>query len=193
MAEFERDQLIRELLGSSSSVELHVAQYFRVRKPWEEVRLILERNGLKNSAFDPAFTPIEVVEQMWEDQYLTEQGMFTFRPSVLVLGHTSESLEIPADQLWRMRQYFSDSKTGEMLPLTTNLGAPLIHSGSRGPQTYEIVNKGSETIEINIADMICVADVFQLKGPSLGAMVGKKGTFSTQIPGRIEIGKPKRW
>jgi deoxycytidine triphosphate deaminase len=190
MRSFEREQILRETLGSTSSIDLHLATYFRVRKPWVEIQVILGQNGLSATAFDPIMTPPEVVEQMWEERHTDETGIFTFEPGVLVLGHTLESVKIPDDAFWRMRQYFTSGQTNEILPLTTNVGAPLLHPGSQGPQTYEIVNESNLPLKVNISDLVSTADVFKLSAPSLIAQNKSRGTFRVQTTGKIDLGIP---
>jgi hypothetical protein len=188
MNEFESTQAAeKELFGHNSTIDLHLASYFRVRKPWVEIQAILRNNGLPDTALDLLMTPLGVLEQMWTDETADKNGMFTFQPGVLILGHTSENVEIPADKSWRMRQYFID-KNRTVLPLTTNVGAPFLHPGSRGPQTYEIINKSDFPITFNISDLICITDVSNLSGPSYGALNQSKSVFSVQKPNKISLG-----
>jgi hypothetical protein len=184
----EREREILETFRPEKTVDLHLANYFRVRKPWYQIQIILMRHKMDTRFFDPFNTPPSVSEEMWNDEFADANGNFTFRPNgALHLAHTVEELEIPGDESWRMRQYFVNEKTGEMLPLTTNISAPVLHPGASGPMTYEIINQSREPITVNTADLVCKTDIYKLIDEMKNAK-SHKSTFSHQERGRIALG-----
>ena len=87
-----------------------------------------------------------------------------------------------------MEEFFIAESTGEKLPLTTNIGAPLVHPGSRGPQTFEIINMGAIPLRISVKDLICIAQVFRLKQPSVAAQRNMSKGFTNQLASEILLG-----
>lgn len=183
-----------EKTGEKPVVRLHLASYFRVMKSKEEQEGILISHGLE-PVYDPVRITPDINEELWEDQYTDKNGFFTFLPRRLVLGHTLESIKVPANIALVMREFFYSERTGKILELTTNCGAPLIHPGSTGPQTYEIINRSDQPLSVRVSELICFLDVHLFIGPSVFAQrkLSKSG-FSKQIPGKIELGNPgKDW
>lgn len=165
--------------------KFHLASYFLVQKGGWEITEILRAHGL-GPYYDPIMTPLEVRQKLWDKATANEEGFFTFPPQKLILGHTLESIVVAANCSLRMRDYFVLEETGETLPLKTNLGAPLIHPGSCGPQIYEIYNKSFTPITVPIAELICPVDVFALKYPSPWR---GGGNFRVQKKGKIALGE----
>ena len=175
-----------EIPPTARKFNFHVANYFLVRKPVDEETEVLGAHGLNPYVYDPVMTPLEVKRLLWDQGVTDAEGFFTFYPSRMVLGHTAESIIIPLNRTLRMRDRFVSKETGQEIPLTTNLGAPLLHAGSRGPQTYEIINESRTPLRIKVADLMCLADVFQLTGevlPRDGA-----SSFGEQKVGEISVG-----
>ena len=180
-------------LGEKPTVRLHLASYFRVRKSGYEIEKVLTSHGLE-SVYDPARITPEINEELW--RYKEAVGsFFTFLPQRLTLGHTAENIMVPVNISLSMKKSFYSEKTGEILPLTTNLGAPLIHPGSTGPQTYEIINTSSKPLNVRVSEIICFLDVNYLGNlPILTQQELSKGEFSNQKPGEIKLGNPgKDW
>lgn len=175
-------------------IRLHLASYFRVSKTRQEKEKIFISHGLK-PVYDPVRITPEIEEEFWEDGFADKDGFFTFPPKRLILGHTLESIEVPANIALVMREFFYSEKTGKILPLTTNCGAPLIHPGSTGPQTYEIINTSNQPLSVRVSKLISYLDVDYLSEPSVLAQQSmSKGTFSVQTPGKIDLGNPgKDW
>jgi len=175
-------------------IRLHLASYFRVSRTKQEKNKIYASYGLK-AIYDPVRITPEINEKLWEYQYADKKGFFTFLPQRLILGHTLESIEVPANISLKMREFFYSEKTRKVLPLTTNLGAPLIHPGSTGPQTYEIINKSNRPLNLRVSQLICDLDVEYLNESSILAQQKlSKGQFSNQNPGEIKLGDPgKDW
>lgn len=167
-------------------VYLHVATYFKVRKDKLEQDRIFRAHGLA-PCYDPVRITPEIEEELWEDRNADRDGAFTFPPQTLVLGHTREWIIVPTNISLIMRDRFRTKEAGEVLPLTTNLGAPLIHPGSIGPQTYEIYNESQEALKVYVNNLVCVADIDFLTGHSVIAQ-NKRGNFSDQEPGKIKVG-----
>lgn len=181
---------IVENTGIGPIVRLHLASYFRVSKTGREQRKIYISHGLE-PIYDPVRVAPEMQEELWEDGSADSNGFFTFPPRRLILGHTLESIRVPADISLRMREFFYSEKTGRILPLTTNWGAPLIHPGSTGPQTYEIINQSDQPLSMSISELICHLDVDHLSGPSVLAQQKlSNGKFGDQKKGKIELGGP---
>ena len=185
----ERNRVERELLDPVRTIELGVEPYFRVRKSWPEIQNILQENGLPSDAYDPVYTPPDVKEQCWEDIFADKDGMFTFEPKKLILGH-SEPVHIPNDEFWIMRPYF-DTVPKIMTRLLTNFTASWLKPGSSGPQTYEIENTSDRTVSINIRMLRCLVDVFEVTPNALQG--DSQGSFHTQEVGKIKLGYPTRW
>lgn len=185
---------IVENTGKKPVIRLHLASYFRVSKSREEQERVLISHGLE-PVYDPVRITPEINEELWEDQYADKNGFFTFFPRRLVLGHTLESIEVPANIALVMREFFYSEKTGKILQLTTNWGAPLIHPGSTGPQTYEIFNMSKQPLSVHVSKLICFLDVEDVIGPSvLPQRKLSKGEFGNQVPGKIKLGNPgKDW
>ena len=185
---------IVENIGQEPIIRLHLASYFRVSKTKEEQRRVYRSHGLR-PCYDPVRVTPEIEEELWEYQYADENGFFTFPPQRLILGHTLESIMVPANMGIRMREFFHSEETGETLPLTTNLSAPLIHPGSTGPQTYEIINKSDQPLKVRVSKLVCDLDVDFFEEPSIIAQQKlSKGQFSDQKRGKIELGDPgKDW
>lgn len=175
-----------EIPSTAREFSFHVANYFLVRKPANEETEVLVAHGLNPYVYDPVMTPLEVRRLLWDQGATDAEGFFTFYPSRMVLGHTAESIIIPLDRTLRMRDRFVSKERGQEVPLTTNWGAPLLHAGSRGPQTYEIVNESRTPLRIKVADLICVADVFQLTGEVLPRDGAR--SFGEQKVGEISVG-----
>ena len=175
-------------------IRLHLASYFRVSKTKQEQEGIYISYGLE-PVYDPVRITPEIEEEFWEDGFVTKDGFFTFPPKRLILGHTLESIEVPANIGLRMREFFYSEKTGKMLPLTTNCGAPLIHPGSTGPQTYEIINTSDQQLNVRVSELFCYLDVDYFGDPSVLAQQNlSRGTFGNQTPGKIKLGNPgKDW
>ena len=175
-------------------IHLHLASYFRVSKTKQEKEKIFAFHGL-DFVYDPVRITPEIEEELWEYQYADKNGLFTFPPKRLILGHTLESIEVPANIGLRMREFFRSEETGEILPLTTNLSAPLIHPGSTGPQTYEIYNTSEQPLIICISKLVCDLDVDFYKRPSIIARQKlSKGRFGDQKKDEIKLGNPgKNW
>lgn len=183
---------IIEKRNGKSIIRLHLASYFRVMRSREEQERILISHGLE-LVYDPVRITPEINEELWKDQYADKNGFFTFLPRRLVLGHTLESIEVPANIALVMREFFYSEKTGEILPLITNCGAPLIHPLSTGPQTYEIFNMSNQPLSVRVSELICFLDVHRVIGPSvLPQQKLSKGEFGDQVPGKIKLGNPGR-
>jgi hypothetical protein len=173
-------------------VRLHLASYFRVHKDKEETEKVFQLHGLE-PVYDPIRITPEINEEFWEDGFVDKDGFFAFPPQRLILGHTLESIEVPASIALKMREFFYSEKTDRTIPLTTNWGAPLIHPGSAGPQTYEIVNMSSQPLKACISDLACFLDVNYLSSSSVRAQQKlSKGEFSNQKRGKIELGNPRK-
>ncbi|MEK7450912.1 MAG: hypothetical protein AAB662_03190 [Patescibacteria group bacterium] len=185
---------IVENAGKKPVVRLHLASYFRVSKTRREQERIYISHGLE-PVYDPVRITPEIQEELWEDRSVDTNGFFTFPPKRLILGHTLENIKVPADIGLRMREFFYSEKTGKILPLTTNWGAPLIHPGSTGPQTYEIFNMSNQPLSVRVAKLICYLDVDYFNEPSVSAQQKmSKGEFGNQVPGKIKLGNPgKDW
>jgi len=175
-------------------IRLHLASYFRVSKTGQEKEKIFISHGLE-PVYDPVRITPEIEEELWEYQYVDENGFFTFPSRRLILGHTLESIIVPANIGLRMREFFHSEKTGRILPLTTNCGAPLIHPGSTGPQTYEIINKSDQPLKVRVSELVCDLDVNYLNiPPVLAQRKLPKGEFGSQEKGKIKLGNPgKDW
>lgn len=179
---------IVEIAGKNPVVRLHLASYFRMQKTGDEIRKILSSHGL-DFAYDPVRITPEIEEELWEDHSTDPDGFFTFLPKRLILGHTLESIKVPANMGLLMREFFYLEETGEILPLTTNCSAPGIHPGSCGPQTYEIINTSDKPLSLRVSDLICYLDVDYLNDPSVLAQQNfPKGEFGNQSPGKIKLG-----
>lgn len=173
-------------------IRLHLASYFRVSKTRQEKEKIFTSHGLE-PVYDPIRITPEIEEELWEYQYVDKNGFFTFPSKRLILGHTSENIMVPANIGLRMREFFRSEETGETLPLTTNLSAPLIHPGSTGPQTYEIYNTSKQPLVVCISKLVCDLDVDFYERPSIIAQQKlSKGQFSNQNPGEIKLGDPRK-
>lgn len=185
---------IVEFKGGIPVVRLHLASYFRVSKTRQEQERVYLSHGLK-PAYDPVKVTLEIQEELWKDRSADQNGSFTFPLKRLILGHTLESIKVPANIGLRMREFFYSEETGEMLPLTTNCTAPLIHPGSTGPQTYEIINKSNQPLSVRVSELICDFDVDYFSEPSISAQQRlSKGMFGDQKRGKIELGNPgKDW
>jgi hypothetical protein len=171
----------------NSIVSLHVAPYFRVKKDEREIINIFKSHNLP-PLIDPVILAPEVEEELYELMHADRNSMFTFPSKRIVLGHTSESILVPANMSLAMREFFRSSKTGQELPLTTNWGASSIHPGSMGPQTYEVYNSTEKPITVNITDLICELDV-EIHSPSITAPQKiSNGRFNIQKPGEIKLG-----
>lgn len=197
MVEREEHIDISKIVGNKGEepiVRLHLASYFRVHKDRIETERVFRLHGLK-PVYDPVRIMPEIQEALWEDCSADSNGFFTFPPKRLVLGHTSESIVVPANIGLRMRDFFYSEKTGEVLPLTTNCTAPLIHPGSTGPQTYEIINQSDQPLRVRVSELICCFDVDYFSGPSVLAQQKlSRGEFGDQKRGKIELGNPgKDW
>lgn len=179
---------IVENTGKKPVIRLHLASYFRVGKSREEQERVLISHGMV-PVYDPVLITPEINEELWEDQHADKDGFFTFLPRRLVLGHTLESIEVPANIALVMREFFYSEKTGKILPLTTNWGAPLIHPESTGPQTYEIFNMSKQPLSVRVSKLICFLDVEDVIGASvLTQRKLSKGEFGDQVPGKIKLG-----
>ncbi len=185
---------IIENKGKKPVVRLHLASYFRVHKDKIETEKVFRLHGME-PVYDPVTITPDIEEEFWEDGFADSNGFFTFFPKRLVLGHTLESVRVPANRGLRMREFFYSEKTGKILPLTTNCGAALIHPGSTGPQTYEIINESDQPLSVCVSELICYFDVDYFSGPSVLAQQKlSRGKFGDQIPGKIELGNPgKDW
>lgn len=183
-----------ENTGKEPAVRLHLAFYFRVHKDKIETEKVFRLHGLE-PIYDPVRITPETEEEFWEDRFADPNGFFTFPPKRLILGHTLESIRVPANIGLRMQEFFRSEETGETFPLTTNLNAPLIHPGSTGPQTYEIINTSDQPLSIRVSELICYFDVNYFREPSVLAQQKlPKGVFGVQTPGKIELGNPgKDW
>jgi len=171
-------------------IKLHLANYFRVHKDKAATEAVFRLHGLE-PIYDPVRITPEIAEEFWEDQHADKSGFFIFPSKRLILGHTLEGIVVPADAGLRMRDLFHSEKTGEILPLTTNWGAPLIHPGSTGPQTYEIINISNQPLKVYISELVCFLDVEYLTGPSILAQQKlSKGEFGNQEKGKIKLGNP---
>lgn len=181
---------IIENLGKKPIIRLHLASYFRVHKDKIETEKVFQLHGLE-PIYDPARITPEIDEEFWEDQSLDSNGFFTFPPKRLILGHTRESIKVPANMSLRMREFFRSEKTEKVTPLTTNCGAPLIHPGSTGPQTYEIINKSDQPLKVCVSDLVCFFEVERLNEPSILAQQKlSRGNFGDQKRGEIKLGNP---
>lgn len=185
---------IIESVGKEPAVRLHLAPYFKVNKTKQEQKRVYNSHGLK-PVYDPVRVTPKIEEELWEDGLADKNGFFTFLPERLILGHTLESIEIPANIFLRMRKFFYSEKTKEILPLTTNLTAPLIHPKSTGPQTYEIVNMSSQMLNVCVSDLVCVLDVKYLNDSFIHVQQRPaRSGFSNQLEGEIKLGNPgKNW
>lgn len=173
-------------------IRLHLASYFRVHRDKTGTEEVFRRHKLP-PVYDPTRITLEIEEEFWEDQFADENGFFTFPPQRLILGHTLENIRVLANIGLRMREFFHSEETGETLPLTTNLNAPLIHPGSTGPQTYEIFNKSDQPLSICISKLVCDLDIDFFEEPSILAQQKlSKGQFSDQKRGKIELGDPRK-
>lgn len=179
---------IVENTGRNPIVRLHLASYFRMQKRGEEIKKILIFHGLE-PVYDPVRITPEIEEELWEDHSADPDGFFTFPPRRLILGHTLESIRIPANIGLRMRGFFHSEGTGETLPLITNCNAPLIHPGSTGPQTYEIYNTGKQPLTVCVSKLVCDFDVDYFSEPSVLAQQKlSRGEFGDQTVGKIKLG-----
>ncbi|MEK7186414.1 MAG: hypothetical protein AAB675_03545 [Patescibacteria group bacterium] len=179
---------IKENFLGTEIVRLHVAQYFKFQKNARERQAILEDYGLWFPNYDPTKTPLVVREKMWRDEVTDENGFIEFPPGVLVLGHTAENIEVPADIGLCMEGLFISESTGKILPLTTDVAAPSLHAGSKGPQTYEIINQSERALKVKVEDLVCIASVFHLGQPSVLAQENRDTTFGIQVSGKIKHG-----
>jgi deoxycytidine triphosphate deaminase len=180
----EHDSLVEEIIGATSSFNLHVApNSFRVWRSADEQISILKKYGYPPFN-DPINTPLEIREMLLEDIQADPQNNFVFEPDRLYLAFTSESVTIPGDQLWRMRSFFTVDDCF-MLSLTTNLDAPLLKPHSRGPQTYEIRNFGRTPLVVPINRLTCSTVII----PIHSIDVPSDGTFSIQSGQRPTLGK----
>lgn len=177
-----------EVPPEAREFRFHVARYFLVHKPAHEMDEILVAHGLPPGVYDPVMTPAEVKKLLWNKAEADGEGYFTFYPGVMVLGHTAESIRIPLDRTLRMRERFVSKETSQELPLTTNWGAPGLHAGSTGPQTYEILNMSEFPLRVKVSDLICVADVFRLTGEI--SLRSNTGGFREQTVGEILVVGP---
>lgn len=171
-------------------IRLHLASYFRVHKDRVETEKVFRLHGLE-PVYDPARITPDIEEEFWEDRITDSNGFFTFPPKRLILGHTREGIEVPANIALVMREFFYSEKAGNILPLTTNCGAPLIHPGSTGPQTYEIINKSDQPLKVCVSDLVCFLEVERLNEPSVLAQQKlSRGNFGDQKKDKIELGNP---
>jgi deoxycytidine triphosphate deaminase len=197
MREAEKRVNVRDIIENRNGkpiISLHLASYFRVHKDKIETERIFRLHGME-PVYDPARITAEINEEFWEDQSVDSNGFFTFLPKRLTLGHTLESINVPANVGLRMREFFGSEETRETFPLTTNWGAPLIHPGSAGPQTYEIINTSNQPLSVRVSKLICLLDVDYLSEPSvLTQQKLSKGQFGEQERGKIKLGNPgKDW
>jgi len=173
-----------------STIRLHLAPYFRVQKDRVEAEEIFRLHGME-PIYDPVRITAEINEELWKDCLVDHNGFFTFSPKRLILGHTLEYINVPANIGLRMREFFYSEKTGKILPLTTNCGASSIHPGSAGPQTYEIINISDQPLSVRVSKLICLLDVDYLEEPSiLAQQKSSKGQFGDQKRGKIKLGNP---
>ncbi|GEM_PF-6644490 len=184
----EQDRIARELQPPIAVHEYGLGSNFRKMKSRLEIEKILAERGLGPQFNpDPEVTQSEVKELLFEDAQADEEGNFTFPSRRVVLGHTAEDISVPTNEQHRMRAYFVLKKTREMTHLTTNLGAPTLHPGSKGPQTYEIYNEEKHSLTVNINDLICFVDVFKMDDHILEGSTSV--TFGNQTRGAISLGK----
>lgn len=168
----------------------HVDGYFLVQKTGEEIQKNLMAAGLDNIISPElfrVFSEDEITRIMYDEVYADTNGVMVFPSRRIVLGHTLEHIDVPLDRRYRMRDHFIHSPTWRELPLTTNLGAPLIQSGALGPQTYEIYNESSEDLAVRVSNLVCQVDMFRYDSP---AMNGRTRTYGVQKRGDIRLGNP---
>lgn len=168
----------------------HVDGYFLVQKTGEEIQKNLMAAGLDNIISPDLFRSLsedEIKRIMWDEAYADTNGIMVFPSRRLVLGHTLEHIDVPLDRRYRMRDYLIHRQTWKELPLTTNLGAPLIQSGALGHQTYEIYNQTLGDLAVRVSDLVCQVDMFRYDSP---AMNGRTRTYGVQKRGDIRLGNP---
>ncbi|RJQ38830.1 hypothetical protein C4559_00305 [Candidatus Microgenomates bacterium] len=168
-----------------------VAPYFLAQRESDVVEAELKERNLLGFPLDKIFLELKEAgtrDLMWKKVEAKSDGTIVIPPKKLLLGHTKEDAAVPLDSVCFMKEFFLDSKNGLVLPIKTNISAPLINPGATGPQTYEIYNVLDETITVNVHDLICVVDVYPLDYPvQCGA-----GRFKLQRRGEIELGNPYR-
>lgn len=162
---------------------LSLASYFLVMKPEEEIKRILKNAEL--DFYDFQKVPNDIKEALWEKKEALD-GLFTFPPQTIVLGHTQEHIVMNDDVALLMEDYFRDKSTGSVIPLTTNLTASLIHPGNSGPQTYEIYNRTNDSVTVEIASLLCTTYTLSLTSSMSKRESEKK--FFVQKKGKISIG-----
>lgn len=167
----------------------HVDSYFLIQKEQEAVEEIMQERGLSWEDYYYKISPEERKNIGWEEREADEDGFFIFPRGKLILGHTKEDVEIPRNRHFRMTDIFVT--THGVLPLRTN-SAPLIHPGSRGPQTYEIINVGDCDLKLRVSDLSCPVDIFALDHDSALTGVKDGNNFSIQERGCISLGRLSR-
>lgn len=157
----------------------HVDSYFLVQKDRPVVEEELIRRGIDWEDYYK-LSPEERREIGWKERR-ARGGYFTFPKGKLILAHTKENIRVPTDRLFWMKSTFEGYPS-----LLTNVSAPLIHPGSKGPQTYEIVNMGGFDLRLKIKDLSCRVDIYPLD--SRDTANSRSSGFSVQKRGRILLG-----
>lgn len=170
---------------SLPSLRLHISPHFLVQRPMEEVEKSLRRHGLAWADF----TRLDERNRKiigYQDVFPPKSGIFTFPSRELFVGQTIEEVAIPLNCVGEMRLRFEDARTGEVLPLWTNLTASILHPGSQGPQAVEIYNELSTDLIVLLPNLECLIDLVPLSGAALNGQVGRN--FPRQRLGEIRLG-----
>lgn len=176
----ERDLLVEKTIPVVRSFYLHVNPYsFRMWRSNQEIAQIQSKSD----------SNLVSREQFLEDIDADENGNFTFIPRKLYLAYTQEEVLVPDNESWRFRSYFIMEDSGQPTLLTTNLTAPTIQPGSRGPQTYEILNESDNPLTVHVPNLACIVAVFRLTGN----VQRRPETFAIQTGQRPRLGNLTRW
>lgn len=138
---------------------LHVAPIFWVQIPSDEPI---------DNVFNPR-DPDELVRRVD-----APDGFFTFPPGTLVLGRAIESIVVPLDEAWYLKETVTAG--GVELPLQCHMTAPNIQAGSSGHQVYEFYNRSAYPLTVKVGDLETTALVLKLSSPAMGA----RGMFKHQ-------------
>lgn len=172
--------------------EWGVALYFLVNKSRIRIQEELRARGLGGKTLDKEIFAIigsdGVKEVLYDRDEADEEGFMTFPSKTVVLAHTDKPISVPRRIQYRMHDKFVDRSTGEELPLLTNVSAPLIQTGNKGVQTYEIFNITDKPMRVNVRNLVCVVDIIPMDHRAQNGT--GTSTYGRQDTGVIRVGNP---
>ncbi len=136
----------------SFSIDLRLGNYFRIFRPTKSPYIDL-------GAVDSAYT---MSEQLMENIYIPNDGVFYLHSGELALGITLEKLTLPNDLVGWLDGRSSLARLGLMIHIT----AHTIDPGWEGNITLEFVNIGQIPLALRPKMRICAISFEPLTSPS---------------------------